>query len=242
MSILGEVQRKKHLKKQNSFKNMQNSHLHSRLSSIQKQLIAHHEGGSPSSTSKGREREDFINSYLEKIMPPVFRFGSGEAIDANNKVTGQLDLVVEYPLFPSLPQPGGKPRLYVAESIAAVIEVKSDLSTQWEEVLSTAKAVKDLYRGWGGNILIGDERFAKTIPVFAVGYKGWAKEETVRSKLIDSGVDAILVIDPGIFVANELFSLKKSFQGPWALWGFFTCLYLAFDSIKVLQADLENYA
>lgn len=221
---------------------MQDSYLFSRLSSIQKQLVAHHEGGSPSSASKGREREDFINGYLKKIMPPVFRFGSGEAIDARGKVTGQLDLVVEYPLFPSLPLPGSKPRLYVSEGIAAVIEVKSDLTGQWEEVVKTAKAVKGLYRGWGGNILIGDERFAKTIPIFAVGYKGWAKEETVRSKLVDSNVDAILVIDPGVFVANELFNIKKRFEGPWALWGFFTCLYLALDAIKVLQADLENYA
>lgn len=220
---------------------MKNQRLLSRLNSIQKQLIAHHEGGAPSSASKGREREDFINNYLEKIMPPVFRFGSGEAVDANGNVTGQLDLVVEYPLFPSLPQPNSKPRLYISEGIAAVIEIKSDLSSQWEEVLTTAKAVKELYRGWGGNILIGDERFATTIPVFAVGYKGWAKVETVRGKLVDSGVDAILVIDPGVFVANELFNIKKSFDGPWALWGFFTCLYLALDSIKVLQANLENY-
>ena len=221
---------------------MQNSYLLSRLSSIQKQLIAHHEGGNPSSTSKGREREDFINNYLEKIMPPVFRFGSGEAIDVNNKVTGQLDLVVEYPLFPSLPQPNSEPRLYVAEGIAAVIEVKSDLKSQWKEVVKTANAVKQLDRSWGGNILIGDERFAKTIPVFAVGYKGWAKEETVKSKLVGSGVDAILVIDPGLFVANELFNINKSFKGSWALWGFFIGLYLALDAIKVLQANLENYA
>src|SRR5262249_49094612 len=47
---------------------------------------------------------------------------------------------------PSLPQISGKERLYLAESVAAVIEVKSNLSSQWEEVEKTVREVKKLRR------------------------------------------------------------------------------------------------
>lgn len=222
---------------------MENTHLLKKLEALQTQLIAHHHGGNPSSTSKGKEREEFITNYLEKVMPPIFRFGSGEATDVQNNTTGQLDLVIEYPLFPSIPQPVSSPKLYLAEGVAAVIEIKSDLSSQWDEVLETARKIKSLQRSFSGQIFLGDERFTKTIPVFAVGYKGWTQEQTLQDKLLGSNVDAILVIDPGLFVANNLFSIPpEKFKGPWALWGFLTCLHYALESLKIVQANLYDYA
>jgi len=40
----------------------------------------------------------------------------------------------------------GGPRLYLAEGVAATIEVKSNLASQWDEALATAKKVKELKR------------------------------------------------------------------------------------------------
>jgi hypothetical protein len=111
---------------------MPNAHLVERLTAVQDALLALHRGGGPlSSSSKGREREHFIGEFLRKVLPPVHRFGSGDIIDSAGQKSGQADIVVEHPLLPSLPHPGGKVRMYLAESVAAVIEVKSDLSSQW---------------------------------------------------------------------------------------------------------------
>ena len=71
-----------------------------------------------SAASKGAERQAFIESFLTNVLPPTFRFGSGDATDAAGHRSGQLDVVVEYPFSPSLPSFGGPgvTRLYLAES------------------------------------------------------------------------------------------------------------------------------
>src|SRR5438874_11970568 len=93
-------------------------------------------GQSMSSASKGNEREAFIDGFLSQVLPTPFRFGTGDATDSSGKRSGQLDVVVEVPLMPSLPFPGsGNARLYLAEGIAAVIDVKSYVAGQWPDVL-----------------------------------------------------------------------------------------------------------
>jgi hypothetical protein len=100
--------------------------------------------------SKGREREAFIHFFLSQILPSIPQFGCGDITDCNGQNTqegegksGQLDIVIECPFLPSLPSLGMR-RLYLAESVAAVIEVKSDVASQWDEVQRTAMKVKQL--------------------------------------------------------------------------------------------------
>jgi hypothetical protein len=86
-----------------------------RLAGIQKALIEVYESGAGLSTAtRGQEREHFIDSFLSKVLPPVYRFGTGDAIDTFGAKSGQLDVVVEFTFFPSLPGLVGKPRLYFA--------------------------------------------------------------------------------------------------------------------------------
>jgi hypothetical protein len=78
----------------------------------------------------------------ERNIAPPFRFGSGDITDASGNRSGQLDVVIEYGnsiTFPNiLPK---TPRLYLAEGVCAVVDVKSALSTHWNEVTrSTAMA------------------------------------------------------------------------------------------------------
>jgi hypothetical protein len=49
---------------------------------------------------------------------------------------------VEYPFLPSFPMPGSHDRLVLAESVLAVIEVKSDLVAQWDQATATIRAVR----------------------------------------------------------------------------------------------------
>jgi hypothetical protein len=86
-----------------------------------------------SSATIGSERAAFIDQFLSQVFPPIYRFGSGDATDSRGVKSGQLDVVVEFPFGPSLPMVGNeKSRLYLAETIAAVVEIKSNLANQWK--------------------------------------------------------------------------------------------------------------
>jgi len=100
-----------------------------------------------SDSTKGYERQMFIDLFLKEVLPSSYRFGSGDVTDASGAHSGQLDVVIEYPFSPSLPSFGcTTSRLYLAETAAAVIEVKSDVSAQWKEALATARALAALRR------------------------------------------------------------------------------------------------
>ena len=94
------------------------------------------------SVSKGSEREAFVRDFLQLVFPSPFRFGSGAVIDSDGNSSGQIDIVVEYLFLPSFPMPGGTDRLYLAESVAVALEVKSNVSTQWKEVEHSAASMR----------------------------------------------------------------------------------------------------
>lgn len=204
-----------------------NQHIFSRLLGIQEKLKALHKAVSTaSSATKGDDRELFINEFLSEVLPPQFRFGHGDITDLSGKRSGQVDIVVEYPLFPSLPIGKGSSRLYLAEGVVAVIEVKSDLENQWNQVKNTSLQLQPLKRGYGSN----DVSTPRYIPLFAVGYKGWSNVETLNQKLAEGVVSGILIIDSGLFVWNPPLyigqnSLTKSAIGAWSLWAFIVCLH-----------------
>ncbi|MBI2483484.1 hypothetical protein HYV74_04905 [Candidatus Uhrbacteria bacterium] len=219
---------------------MPNQTIFERLRGIQMQLNGLHAGGlSMSSAAKGAEREDFINKYLAEMMPPPFRFGSGDVTDQRGEKSGQIDIVVEYPFLPSLPMVSGSSRLYLAEGVAAVVEVKSSVLDQWEQVRSMAAAVKKLERHFGSTLSMGQPQVR--IPVFVVGYQGWRDIDTMKSKLENKDVDGILVIDQGLFASNDDFQGITA-SGPWALWGLIHCINLAASTLKLASASLLDYA
>ncbi|HJP81804.1 MAG TPA: DUF6602 domain-containing protein [Candidatus Saccharimonadales bacterium] len=222
---------------------MANQHVLQRLLGIQQQLVALHAGGaSLSSATKGGEREDFINKFLAEVVPTPYRFGSGDITDTKGSKSGQVDLVVEYPFLPSLPMVGGSSRLYLAESVAAVIEVKSDIANQWNEVKRTADAVKSLERRYGAMITMGGNPPTPKIPVLAVGYKGWSEISTLESKIKENpNVDAILVIDKGLFVSNSQF-FEMLAEGPWALWCLIQCIHTISSTVMTASANPIDYA
>ena len=222
---------------------MQNSHVAERLAGIQSALTALHQASSTlSSASKGTEREQFVGSFLEEVLPVPFRFGTGDITDATGNKSGQVDVVVEYPFLPSLPTAKGSPRLYLAEGVAAAIEVKSDLAAQWRQVEQTSEALKSLTRDLGNtaNILMGVPP-GEQIPLFAVGYTGWHKMEAVVEHLEPGVVDGVLVIDSGLFASGKEF-MGLTATGPWSLWGLISCLHQAACNLKSTSANPIQYA
>ena len=64
--------------------------------------------------------------------------------------------MAEYPLMCSFPQHEKAPRLFLAETVAVAIEVKSNLQAQWSEVLRTARQVKRLRRQFKRDAKLAD--------------------------------------------------------------------------------------
>jgi hypothetical protein len=182
-----------------------NPYLLQRLTAIQQSLMAQRAGaiGLPSAVA-GNERETFLRDFLQKVFPAHRRFTSGVITDAEGNLSGQVDIAVEYGFSPSFPMPGTEDRLLLAESIALVIEVKSDLASQWSEVQKTTEKVKVLKRALEGVRIVGGDPPPSSIPVIAVGYKGHSTIEGLSKRLestpLECRPDGALVIDSGCFV------------------------------------------
>ncbi|MGE3512423.1 MAG: DUF6602 domain-containing protein [Vicinamibacterales bacterium] len=204
---------------------------------MQQMLLGVHAGGSSlSSASKGVEREAFVSGFLKEVLPPPFRFGIGDATDQSGARSGQLDVVIEFPLVPSLPMTSGGPRLYLAEGIVAVVEVKSNVASQWDEVAATARQLAVLNRVYGSGVSIGP-RAGQKIPLYAVGYKGWSDFESLQNRLqAHPEVSGVLVLDSGHFMGRYdaltaedkpyAFSYERK-SSPMALWGLISCIHHA---------------
>jgi hypothetical protein len=187
-----------------------NPHLISRLDGIQKALLAQHAGGKglPNATI-GSERETFLREFLGKVFPSHYRFTSGAITDSTGKLSGQIDIAVEYPFLPSFPMPASGERLMLAESVAAVIEVKSDLGGQWSQVQATIRALRPLRRKWKGTISLTGGRIglggdsATPVPVIAVGYTGHSTLDGLKQRLQSTPEaerpDAGFVVQSGCF-------------------------------------------
>jgi uncharacterized protein DUF6602 len=219
---------------------LSNTHIADRLEGIRRMLMgAHHAGNSLSSASKGNEREAFINGFLSQVLPPHFRFGSGDTTDQSGARSGQLDIVVEYPFVPSLPIVAGQsPRLYLAEGVVAVIEIKSNIASQWKEVEATARQLAVLSRNYDypSGVSFGP-RAGEKIPLYAVGYTGWKAFETVKQHVKPgNGINGVLVMEQGHFIGQYEFLDHKNKPQPFkyeakntsmALWGLITCIHHA---------------
>ena len=182
-----------------------NQAIRERLEGIQRALTALHAGGSlMSSASKGTEREYFVRQFLAQVFPPTFRFGSGDIIDTGGSASsGQVDVVIEFPYFPSLPLFGADPRIYLAEGVSVAIEVKSNLKDQWAEVCAKGEKIKELQRDYSGIVPMEHEGPASQVPVVAVGFTGWRNAKTLRDHVEKApGVDLALIIDKNLFAGE----------------------------------------
>ena len=148
--------------------------------------------------------------------------------------------MVEYPFIPSIPVPGGGGRLFLAEGVAAVIEVKSDLAGQWNEAKATAASVHALQRNINPTLAMSSSLGA-TIPVFAVGYKGWKSIDTAVERLLESDLSGVLMLENGIFIAKPEFFGGIKANGAYGMWTFIAVLHEAMSHIKMADPSLLAY-
>jgi hypothetical protein len=202
-------------------------------------------GGEISTTISGSVKETFIKELLSQVLPHPFRFGSGQAIDDKGNLSEQLDVVIEYPFLPSFPIVGfSHSRLYLAEGIAAVIEVKTNLPKQKDPLVKQAERLARLERSLPTQSITGEAPVDR-IPFFAVGYEGWKGDDRlkqmIKSLLVDTQhISGALQISPPCFVSRPNFG-DFSLEGPKAIWGFIVCIHQAISAFSSMSFDLNKY-
>lgn len=226
-----------------------NDHILQRFRGIQGALLAHYTGGvSMPSAVKGNERETFVQDYLRELFPPMFRFGSGAVTDVAGNRSGQLDVVIELPFVPSFPMPGGRERLYMAESVALALEVKSNLSSQWDQVEDSCKQLRTVRRIHKKSTAITSQGIvfgsggSSTIPYMAVGYTGYRSIDALQSRFestpAESRPDAALVIDTGVLYSGD----GARASGPWGLFALSALIFGRLNGLSVADIDFGDYA
>lgn len=95
-------------------------------------------------TRVGDAREAFVNKLLLQVIPSAYEIGKGQVIDARQKLSRQIDIIIARRDMPALRFPDGSAH-YLIESVLATIEVKSQLGP--EELylaLDNCRSVGDL--------------------------------------------------------------------------------------------------
>ncbi len=213
---------------------MANDVLLARLEAIRLSMMAKYHGGQGmSSVTTGAEREAFNQGLLEMVVAPPFRVGAGEVTDAYSRQSGPLDLVIEHSGSLSFPMEAGGRRLYMAEGVAAVIEVKSTLPSQWAKAVEEARKVAALRKSMLGSISFGPSS-SEAIPVIVAGFIGWEQVQTYDEKIREPSIDGILSLEPPVFRSKSGFGGT----GTPTLLAFFAHLQ---SHMKATMAVIPNY-
>lgn len=120
---------------------------------------------------RGSEREAVVKSFLSTYLPTRYGVSSGEIVDHHGATSHQCDLIVYDHYNCPLLLAGKDVRIFPAESVLAVIEVKSVLSAnEIEDCVSKIRDLKNLTRENG------------PIPGIVFAYKsGWKENPIIRS-------------------------------------------------------------
>lgn len=212
--------------------------------------------------SKGRSRERTIASFLEAQLPTRFGVTTGEAIDAKEHRTGELDVIVydRNTTAPLLTEAAGD--LLPAEGLLAVVEVKSLLTgEELRTCAAAAKALSELEPGGkpflpprtdGAPADDGRHRCQYSVIAFEtnLGETGWASKEwrRVREATTSAGVgvehiDRVLVLDRGMLVPPSATARTAGSEGRGMLREWFLHLhnFLIREAARRPEYDLQRY-
>jgi hypothetical protein len=175
------------------------------------------------SLHKGTPREIFVKNFLANHLGKTVSFGTGEILDVESKPKeprNQHDIVIYRNEFPMLDFLGGI-AAFLAESVVATIEVKSNLTySGLKTSFLSAITCKNMNRNYFDGLKMW--HFPPAIMNFIVAYNGPAKMKTIyqwikrlegelpisHHEMPASKEDRIKIPAPGI---DGIFILGKGF-------------------------------
>lgn len=111
----------------------------------------------------GTGREEIIREFLRAYLPRRFEISTGFVFDSKGNLSKQLDIIISDSLQCPRFETAGAKRFYPCESVVAVGQVKSSLTTRKEfsKVMANLESAKSLDRSAGGTAI--DNRFGEQI-------------------------------------------------------------------------------
>ena len=215
--------------------------LYSRLKAIRQALVAAHQDGAAATAISGHVREQTVRQLILPSLPVKYRSTTGQIIDQYGMSSGQLDVIIENSHFPSIAAPSiADVRLVLAEGVSSVVEVKSTLPAQWDQVLSTRNNLRPLRRRYReGGITRGE--IPEHIPLFVLAFQGWGQIATIRDKIDEAEIDGILVLQPQPHFVGRIYKDEvQTGTEECAIWAF-TCA-LHFQATQIMDATCDLFA
>jgi hypothetical protein len=153
---------------------------------------------------RGSEREASLRQFLETYLPGQYSITTGEIVDTNGNSSRQCDLIIYDQISCPLLLAGKDYRVIPAESVYAVIEVKSVLdSNQLERAIENIRSIKQLERENGkfGGIVFAYKSNLKEVAIEELTQK--IRKKNLEIEPIEF-VDLWCILDSGkISIVNE---------------------------------------
>ncbi|MER0399082.1 DUF6602 domain-containing protein [Vibrio vulnificus] len=218
-----------------------------KLENIHSNLMeCYRDSQSYSSSITGAEREVVNKELLSLILPPGYRIGSGAIVDADSNETGQIDAVIEQPFSLSFPICSDTNRLYLADTVGAAFEIKSNLYNQKDDAINKIREIKKLKRFHveGGEHVFFDKL---EIPSFIIGFKGHNTTESLEDTFMPARTRH--VANGVLNVESELFCGRSS-DGNWrygsgkaeSILAFLSCVVNSLKHGVREHTDLDRYS
>lgn len=167
-----------------------------------------HRAGGKHAGEKGMRTEQVLIDFLREHLPPKYGVSRGEVVDSHDRIAVQADVVIYDALHAPLFQDSEGSKVFAAESVYSVIQVKPSLTRPMlVEAVEAVRSVKALDRSAVVASHGGHERLhgpPENLPPFgAIFALESAEPETLVPNLADlhgtmpswEWVDAICVLD-----------------------------------------------
>lgn len=147
---------------------------------------------------KGSAREEKIKELLEKYLPRKYSLTNGTVINAKDKQSKQVDIIIHDNLFTPILEDFQSSKVIPIESLYGMIEVKSTLSkVELNKCIKNIKSVKELNP---------NQKLLKVGCVFA--YTSDSSLETIRNNLEELSIELptslminfICILDKGLII------------------------------------------
>lgn len=185
------------------------------------------------SGDRGDVNEAAVREFLREHLPPKYRIGQGEVIDAAGRLSRQVDVVVADEEQPF--RVDDAVQLMIIEGVVAAAEVKTTLTTtELRECLEKGRRFKSLEAIPGkstmlappqinGNLNSDLVRFYQWRPFFVFAHEGTIKNDTLmeilseeersRERGVVPALDAVCVLDKGfamnLWDGNSAFTIRS---------------------------------
>jgi hypothetical protein len=164
--------------------------------------------------SAGENREDLVSKFLKDHLPARFGVNSGMVISNNGLFSNQADLIITDSLNNSRLYAGSSNQLWTAESVYAMVEVKTTLNlTELRDCIEKARRFKALPRDFAD---AGRPQYIRD-SLFVIWAFDSPSAETIKKNLTNelAGIprseqpDLIVIPDRLVVRAGGYFEMSK---------------------------------